>query len=129
MKMVPHQTVGQHPPPIPDSHPAQDLEEPLPIPIIPKHQGTLVPARNNMEDTTSQLDPRRTHHHQNLAPKQTTIEGCGQIVTNPAQDAEETGGWNEEDLTPGPHNDANVGVYASVEQAGPIRRGDPVRLL
>ena len=27
------------------------------------------------------------------------------------------------------HNDANVGVYASVEQVGPIRRGDSVRLL
>ena len=27
------------------------------------------------------------------------------------------------------HNDANVGVYASVEQAGTIRRGDSVRLL
>ena len=100
MEVVPHQAVGEHPPPIPDSHLAEDLEEPLPIPIIPKYQGTLVPARDDMEDTTSQLDPRRTHHHQNLAPEQTTIEGCGQIVTNPAQDAEETGGWNEEDLTP-----------------------------
>jgi len=27
------------------------------------------------------------------------------------------------------HNDANVGVYASVEQDGAIRRGDSVRLL
>ena len=27
------------------------------------------------------------------------------------------------------HNDANVGVYASVEQDGVIRRGDSVRLL
>jgi len=27
------------------------------------------------------------------------------------------------------HNEANVGVYASVEQEGVIRRGDSVRLL
>ena len=27
------------------------------------------------------------------------------------------------------HNEANVGVYASVEQHGAIKRGDPVRLL
>jgi hypothetical protein len=72
MEMIPHQAVGQHPPPIPARHPAQDLEEPLPIPIIPKHQGPLIPARDDMEDTASLLDPRRTHHHTNLAPKQTT---------------------------------------------------------
>ena len=27
------------------------------------------------------------------------------------------------------NNDANVGVYASVEQPGVIRKGDPVKLL
>ena len=72
MEVVPHQAVGEHPPPIPDSHLGEDLEEPLPIPIIPKRQAPLIPTRNDMEDTTSLLDPRRTHHHPKLAPKQTT---------------------------------------------------------
>ena len=79
------EAVRQHPPAISLSHPAEDPEEPLPIPIIPKHQGTLIPTRNEMEDTTGMLDPRRTHHHQNLAPKQTTIYEWGRIDTKPAR--------------------------------------------
>jgi hypothetical protein len=82
--MIAHQAVGQHPPPIAARHPAQDLEKPLPIPIIPKHQSPLIPTRNDMEDTTGLLDPRRTHHHPNLAPKQTTNYGCERIVTIPS---------------------------------------------
>jgi hypothetical protein len=41
-----------------------------------------------MEDTASLLDPRRTHHHTNLAPKQTTNYGGERIVTNPSQRCE-----------------------------------------
>jgi hypothetical protein len=75
MEVIPHQTVGKHPPAITIGHRLQDLEEPLPIPIIPKHQRPLVPTRNHVEDTTSMLDPRRTHHHTSISPKPTTFWG------------------------------------------------------
>ena len=94
MEMIPHQAVRQHPPPIANRHCAEDLEEPLPIPIIPKHKRTLIPTHNDMEDTTSMLDPRRTHHQTSVSPKQATNYGCASFVTNPAhRGAEEhTGG-------------------------------------
>ena len=60
--MIPHQTVGKHPPAVSPSNLVEELEEPLPIPIIPKDDGLLIPTRNNVEDTTSMLDPQRTHH-------------------------------------------------------------------
>ena len=85
MEVVSHQAVSKYPPAISLGHLVEDLEEPLPIPIIPKYQRSLVPARDEMEDTTGMLDPRRTHHHQNLAPKQTTIYEWGRIDTKPAR--------------------------------------------
>ena len=77
MEVIPHQTVGKHPPAITIGHRLQDLEEPLPlpIPIIPKHQRPLVPTRDKMEDTASMLDPRRTRHRTSVSPKQTTVWG------------------------------------------------------
>lgn len=84
MEVIAHQAIREHPPPITLRHLPQDLEEPLPVAIVPKHQRALVPTHNEMEDTTCMLDPRRTHHHPNLAPKQATIYGWGRIVTNPA---------------------------------------------
>ncbi len=73
MEVIPHQAVRKHPPAIPARNLAEDLEEPLPIPIIPKYQGTLVPARDDMEDTTGMLDPRRTHHQPSVSPEWATI--------------------------------------------------------
>ena len=42
MEMIPHQTIRKHPPAIANRHRLQDLEKPLPIPIIPKHQRAFV---------------------------------------------------------------------------------------
>ena len=67
--MIPHQTVGKHPPAVSPSNLVEELEEPLPLPIIPTDGGSLIPTRNNVEDTTSMLDPRRTHHKATISSK------------------------------------------------------------
>ncbi len=42
-------------------------------------------AKRFFPTTKANLDPRRTHHHPNLTPEQTTIYGCEPIVTLPSQ--------------------------------------------
>ena len=71
MEVIPHQAVRKHPPAIPARNLSEDLEEPLPI--VPKHERPLVPTRNDMKDTTSLLDPRRTHHQPSVSPEWATI--------------------------------------------------------
>ena len=69
MEMIPHQTVGKHPPAVSPGNTVEELEEPLPITIIPKDGGPLIPTRDNVEDTASMLDPRRTHHKATISSK------------------------------------------------------------
>ena len=93
MEMIPQQTVGKHPPPIPAGHLAQDPEEPLPIPIIAKHQSPLVPPRYDMENTASVLDPGRTHHQPSISPRQATFWSVdGSLRTRHKRAPGQTGG-------------------------------------
>ena len=83
-----------------------------------------------MEDTAGMLDPRRTHHHTSVSPKQaTSFLGCGWIVTLPTQDGAEdwrveAGGWNGEDLTQLiPGTSAGYGLTPHIRS-----RGDEIKL-
>ena len=89
MEVIAHQAVREHAPAVALGHRLQDLEEPLPIPIIPKHRAPLVPTHDNVKDTASMLDPRRTHHQPSVSPEQTTLQRCGRIVTLLTQDGAE----------------------------------------
>ena len=64
---VEQRQLRQHPPAVSPSNLVGDLEEPTPI--IPKDGGALIPTRNNVEDTTSMLDPQRTHHTTTISSK------------------------------------------------------------
>ena len=93
MEVIPHQAVGQHAPAVSLGHLGENLEEPLPIPIVPEYQRPLVPTRNDMEDTAGMLDPRRAHHDgTSVSPKQATAHSVERSSRNGHKHTAETDG-------------------------------------
>ena len=104
MEVIPHQAVGQHAPAVSLGHLGEDLEEPLPIPIIPD---TPAPARSHAQRHGRHRQHARSAEdeprwNQRIASTGNSTQ-CGKIVTKRAQAHRGDRRWNEEDLTPLSH--------------------------